>query len=392
MCKILKLNQLRDCPPAGITPLTIDCLLMIRIADVTKSLEAWAPLAYQESYDNAGLLVGSSQDSLTGVLISLDVTEDVIEEAIRKNCNLVVAHHPIIFKGLKKLNQNTYVGRTVIKAIQQNVAIYATHTNLDTVKSGVNFHIAERLGLKNVRILAPKKQLLQKLVVFVPVEDTQVVLNALTEAGAGVIGNYSGCSFRVNGTGAFTPNDQANPHIGKANQPEEVTENRVEVMFPSYMAGKVLAAMRQAHPYEEVAYYLTALENENQDVGSGAIGYLAESMDEKSFLQFLKTRMQAGCVRHTALQNKPVQKIAVCGGAGIFLIQDAIRAGADVFVTADVKYHEFFDADNRIVLADIGHYESEVFTKELIFKYLSEKFSNIAVNLSETTTNPVFYL
>jgi dinuclear metal center YbgI/SA1388 family protein len=365
---------------------------MLRITDVIKSLETWAPLAYQESYDNAGLLVGDPQEVLTGVLISLDTTEDVIDEAIRKNCNLVVAHHPIIFKGLRKINRGNYVGRTVVKAIEHNIAIYATHTNLDNVKNGVNFQIAERLGLQNVRILSPKKQLLQKLVVFVPLEDTMVLLDALTEAGAGTIGNYSGCSFRTSGTGTFTPGQMANPAIGTINQPEEVAENRVEVMFPAHLAARVLAAMRQAHPYEEVAYYLTALENENQEVGSGAVGLLPEPMEEMAFLQFLKHRMNAGCVRHTALRHRPVQKVAVCGGAGIFLIQDAIRAGADAFVTADVKYHEFFDADKRIVLADIGHYESEVFTKDLIFKYLSEKISNIAVNLSETTTNPVFYL
>ncbi len=365
---------------------------MLRIAQVIKCLESWAPLAYQESYDNAGLLVGESQTPLTGVLISLDTTEDVIAEAIRKNCNLIVAHHPIIFKGLKKINQSNYVGRAVVKAIQNNVAIYATHTNLDNVKSGVNFHIADRLGLQHVRILSPKRQLLQKLVVFVPVEDTPTLLAALHEAGAGTIGNYSGCSFRVSGTGAFTPADAAHPHIGQAGQPEEVTENRVEVLFPGPLAGQVLAAMRQAHPYEEIAYYLTSLENENQEVGSGAIGSLPEPMEETAFLHYLKATMNVGCVRYTPLCQRPVQKVAVCGGAGIFLLADAIRAGADAFVTADVKYHEFFEADKRILLADIGHYESEVFTKDLIFKYLLEKIGNIAVNLSETTTNPVFYL
>ncbi|MDJ1499900.1 Nif3-like dinuclear metal center hexameric protein [Xanthocytophaga agilis] len=365
---------------------------MTRIADVIKIMETWAPLAYQESYDNAGLLVGDAADAVKGILISLDTTEEVIDEAIAKGCNLVIAHHPIIFKGLKKINRTNYIGRTIVKAIQNNIAIYATHTNLDNVHNGVNFHIASRLGLQNIQILSPKKQTLQKLVVFVPVEDTKVLLDALSSAGAGIIGNYSGCSFRVTGTGSFTPNEIANPYIGQANQPEEVTENRIEVMFPTHLVGKVLAAMRQAHPYEEIAYYVTNLENENQEVGSGAIGTLAEPVTETAFLHFLKAKMQTGCIRYTALRDKPIQKVAVCGGAGIFLLNDALRAGADIFITSDVKYHEFFDADKRIVLADIGHYESEVFTKDLIFAHLSKKISNIAVNLSETTTNPVFYL
>jgi len=365
---------------------------MLRIADIIKHLESWAPLAYQESYDNAGLLVGEAHQPVTSVLVSLDTTEQVIDEAIRKNCNLVVAHHPIIFKGLKKINTDSYIGRAVIKAIRHKVAIYAIHTNLDNVREGVNFQIARRLGLQNVRILAPKQQLLQKLTVFVPETDTPALLEALYQAGAGMIGNYSGCSFRVAGTGTFIPGETAYPYIGQANQPEEVTENRVEVMFPIQLTSRVLAAMRQAHPYEEVAYYLTSLENENQEVGSGAIGTLPEPVPEADFLSFLKNQMQTGCIRYTALGQKPVQKVAVCGGAGIFLLHNAIRAGADVFVTADVKYHEFFDADSRIVLADIGHYESEVFTKDLIVEHLSKKSSNIAVNLSETVTNPVYYL
>jgi dinuclear metal center YbgI/SA1388 family protein len=365
---------------------------MLKIREITSYLEQWAPVNYQESYDNAGLLTGSPEWEVKGVLISLDATEVIVEEAIKQSCNLIIAHHPIVFKGLKKLTGATYVERTVLKAIKSDIAIYAIHTNLDNVKGGVNFKIAQKLGLEKVRILSPKKQLLQKLVTFIPVENTAQVLNALYEAGAGNIGNYSGCSFRTAGTGTFTPNAEANPHIGNQNKPEEVQEERVEVIMPTYLSGRVLAALRQAHPYEEVAYYLSSLENAYQDVGSGAIGELPQLMEEKAFLSYLKTQMQLNCIKYTTLRNKPVQKIAICGGAGIFLLPDAIRQNADVFITADVKYHEFFDADEKIILADIGHYESEVFTKELIHTYLSQKFTNIALILSKIITNPIFYL
>lgn len=364
----------------------------MNIQSITQYLEKLAPLAYQESYDNAGLLVGESNWEVNKVLISLDTTEEVVDEAIQNGCNLIIAHHPIIFKGLKKLNTRNYIGKAVVKAIKYDVAIYATHTNLDNVKGGVNFRIAQQVGLQNVRILAPKKQVLQKLVVFVPVEHTQTLLHALYEAGAGDIGNYSNCSFRTSGTGTFRPSNAATPHIGEANRLEEVQEERIEVIFPSYLSGKVISAMRNAHPYEEVAFYLTALENENQEVGAGAIGYLPEPMDELTFLRALKEKMQVGCVRYTPLLGKKIQKVAVCGGVGSFLIDDAIRAGADVFITADVKYHEFFNAENKLIIADIGHYESEVFTKELIHTYLSEKFPNIALILSKTVTNPINYL
>ncbi len=365
---------------------------MIRIDDITRELEKLAPPAWQESYDNAGLITGEGSWSVKGVLLCLDATEAVVEEAIRRECNLIVAHHPIIFKGLRKINSSAYAGRAVVRAIKNDVAIYAAHTNLDHVKGGVNFHIADRLGLQHVRILAPKKQLLQKLTSFVPAENTAAVLDALYGAGAGQIGNYTNCSFRTAGTGTFKPGPSANPHIGEANRQEEVSEDRIEVIFPAYLSGRIMAALRNAHPYEEVAYYLSDLQNEYQDVGAGAVGELPEPMAESDFLKLLKDRMQAGCVRYTPLRGKPVRRVAVCGGTGSFLTTDAIRSGADVFVTADVKYHEFFDADGKIVIADIGHYESEVYTKELIYTYLSGKIPNIALHLSEVATNPINYL
>ncbi|UHG92501.1 Nif3-like dinuclear metal center hexameric protein [Spirosoma oryzicola] len=362
---------------------------MPQIRQLTAYLEAFAPLSYQESYDNSGLIVGDPNAEIAGVLVTLDATEAVIDEAIAKGCNVVVAHHPIVFKGLKKINGKTYVERAVIKAIKNDVAIYAAHTNLDNVAGGVNFKIAERLKLQNVRILAPKSQVLSKLVTFVPVADTQPVLDALYAAGAGQIGDYSNCSFRVSGTGTYQPGENAQPVIGQVGEYHEEAENRIEVIMPTQQQGQLLTALRQAHPYEEVAYYLTALDNQNQEVGSGAIGDLPEALDSQTWLRYLKENMAVSLIRHTPFVDRPIRRIAVCGGVGSFLLPDAIRSGADVFVTADYKYHEFFDADGRITICDINHYESEVFTKELISQYLAKKFTTFAVILSETDTNPV---
>lgn len=364
---------------------------MITIKDISHFLESIAPLSYQEPYDNAGLIVGEPSSVVTNILVSLDCTEEVVEEAIANNCNLIVAHHPIVFKGLKKFNGRNYVERTVIKAIKNDIAIYATHTNLDHVVGGVNFMIAERLGLQHVRILAPKKDVLMKLVFFVPVENASTVIEALHRVGVGQIGNYDRCSFSVQGIGCFRPNEAANPFIGKANEVEQVNESRVEVIFPAYLEATVMRTLNDAHPYEEVAHYLTLLQNTNQEVGAGAIGLLNEALPAEEFLRYLKEKMQLSVIRHTTLCSPMVQRVAVCGGAGGFLLNDAIRQNADVFITADYKYHEFFDADGRILICDIGHYESEVFTKELLQRYLSKKFANFATILSETITNPVNY-
>ncbi len=364
---------------------------MTKIRHLAAHIEALAPLAYQESYDNVGLLVGDPNTDITGVLVTLDVTEAVVDEAIAKGCNVIVAHHPIVFKGLKKLNGKTYVERTVIKAIKNDVALYAAHTNLDNVAGGVNFKIAEKLNLKNVRILSPKTQLLTKLVTFVPVVDTQRVLDALYAAGAGQIGEYKNCSFRTSGTGTFQAGDNARPVIGEIGKYHEEAENRIEVIIPTHQQGQLLTALRQTHPYDEVPYYLTALDNLHQEVGSGAVGELPDALTGESWLAYLKEHMSLNLIRYTPLPNCPIRRIAVCGGVGSFLLPDALRAEADVFVTADYKYHEFFDAEGRIGICDIGHYESEVFTKDLIRGHLAEKFTTFAVILSVTDTNPVRY-
>jgi dinuclear metal center YbgI/SA1388 family protein len=365
---------------------------MATIKDVIHYLESFAPRQYQETYDNSGLIAGNPLAEVNAILVSLDCTEEVVEEAINTQCNLIVAHHPIVFKGLKKLTGSNYVERTIIRAIRADIAIYAIHTNLDNIHTGVNRKIAEKIGLKNLKILSPKNNVLTKLVTFIPTENTEQVLNALYVAGAGQIGNYTHCSFTIEGTGTFRPNEQATPHIGKKLEQESVREMRAEVIFPSHLEGKVVAALRKSHPYEEVAYYLTALQNENQEVGAGMIGELDKDEEPLAFLQRLKVCMDLQIIRHTKLLNKPVKKIAVCGGSGSFLLQQAIRAGAQAFVTADFKYHEFFDAEDHLIIADIGHYESEVFTKELLQEVLIKKFPTFAINFSTTVTNPISYL
>ena len=362
------------------------------INNIIESLERLAPRVYQEEYDNSGLLTGNPTEEVKGILITLDCTEDVVEEALAKSCNLIVAHHPILFKGIKKLTGQTYVERVLIKAIQNNIAIYAVHTNLDNVINGVNKKIAERIGLKNLQILLPKKNTLMKLVTFIPKEHKETVLASLHEAGAGQIGNYKNCSFTVEGEGAFLPADHANPFKGSKGVLEKTDEDRVEVIFPTFLRGKVLSALQDSHPYEEVAYYLTSLENENQEVGAGIIGELVIPEEPIAFLQRVKFNMNTACIRHTRVSSNKVIKVAVCGGAGSFLLQTAIRQGADVFISADFKYHEFFDADNKIIIADIGHYESEQYTKELLGEFLQENFPTFAIIFSNVVTNPISYL
>ncbi|WP_439882981.1 Nif3-like dinuclear metal center hexameric protein [Pontibacter sp. MBLB2868] len=365
--------------------------MITTIQEVTQLLEQLAPLSYQESYDNAGLQTGNPKAEVRGVLVSLDCTEEVVEEAIEKGCNLIVAHHPVIFKGLKALTGKTYVERTIIKAIQHNIAIYASHTNLDSVLHGVNTKIADKLGLQDQKMLVGKPRTLMQLVAFVPVPDTDNVLKALHQAGAGNIGEYNNCSFQVKGTGRFTASDKANPTLGKPGKAEQVEENRIELIFPAHLKNKVMAALVKAHPYEEVAHYLYTLENQNQEIGIGVIGNLPEHLTVQEFLKHLKNKMHPECIRHTTTDRNSIRKVAVCGGAGSFLIKDALRQGADAFVTGDVKYHEFFDAEGQLLLTDIGHYESEVFTKEIFYDTISEKFTNFAVYLSKVNTNPIRY-
>lgn len=361
------------------------------ISSIIEVLEKVAPPSLQEDYDNAGLITGEKQWECTGVLVSLDATEAIVREAIEKKCNLVVAHHPIVFRGLKKINGKNYVEKTIITAIKNDIAIYAIHTNLDNVMQGVNGKIADKLGLVNRQILAPKNGLLQKLAVFVPLADKEKVLNALFAAGAGNIGNYSECSFGTDGTGTYKAGEGAQPHLGKIGERHLEAEVKVEVIIPNWLRQDVLKALIEAHPYEEVAYDLYDLSNEYRQTGSGMLGILKKEVAEGTFLKQLKEIFGLSVIRHTGLTGKPVKKVALCGGAGSFLISAAKAAGADVYISADIKYHEFFDADGRLLLADIGHYESEQFTIDLLFDILREKFLNFAVLKTGLNTNPVHY-
>lgn len=361
------------------------------IKDIIQHLESFAPKSYQENYDNSGLIVGDKNAEVKGILVCLDSIEEVVDEAIRKNCNLIVAHHPIVFSGLKSLTGKNYVERTVIKAIKNDVAIYAIHTNLDNVRKGVNRYLADRIGLKNVQILAPKSELLQKLALFVPKTHIEEVKNALFSAGAGEIGKYKHCSFSSEGNGTFMATEGTNPYVGNVGEIHTEPEFKLEVVFPKHIQSKVVKALLEAHPYEEVAYDIYQLQNKYNEVGSGMIGEIEET-DELEFLKSLKTNLPAKSVRYTNLLGKKVKKIAICGGSGSFLLPQAIAQGADVFVTADFKYHQFFDADNQIVIADVGHFESEQTTIQLIADCINEKFPKFAVHLTETNTNPVNYL
>jgi dinuclear metal center YbgI/SA1388 family protein len=363
----------------------------MKIAEIIKVLEKTAPISLQESYDNAGLITGSQGWECTGIICSLDATEEVVMEAKQKGCNLIVAHHPIVFSGLKKITGRNYVEKTVIAAIKNDIAIYAIHTNLDNVIYGANNKIADKIGLLNRKILAPKTGQLIKMFTFVPVNEADKVRDALFEAGAGHIGNYSETSFNSQGFGTFKGNENSNPHVGQQGKRHQENELKLEVIFPSWLQFDVVTALKASHPYEEVAYDIVQLSNDYQQVGSGLVGELPEEMDETMVLHLLKTSFRLSVIKHTPLLGKKVKKIALCGGAGSFLIGKAISAGADFYVTGDIKYHEFFDANNRIVVADIGHWESEQFTMELLVELLQHNFPTFAILKTEVDTNPVQY-
>jgi len=365
--------------------------MSIKIKEITAALEDWAPLVYQESYDNSRLLFGDQNKAIDKVLVSLDVTEEIVDEAVAQGVRMIVSHHPLIFGGIKSLTGRNDAERALIKAIQNNIAIYALHTNLDNVATGVNWEIGRRLGVQNAKILAPKKGLLKKLVVFVPKADWQKLSEAMWQAGAGSIGNYDQCSFRTEGSGTFRASEESNPSIGQKGSLHQEEEYRLEVLVEQHRESAVLRAMKEAHPYEEVAYEIYAIENEHQDIGSGMVGDLEEAVDTQKYLEKIKETF-GGVVRYTKPPKGQIKRVAWCGGSGSFLLNAAKRAGADLFLSSDFKYHQFFEADNEILIADIGHFENEAFTIGLIAEYLRKKFPNFAVLLTENSTNPINYL
>ncbi len=365
--------------------------MSILIGEITSFLEEIAPLNLQEHYDNCGLITGSKSTLATGVLISLDVTENIVDEAISNKCNLVISHHPLVFSGIKKLNGKNWVERTLIKAIKNDIAVYALHTNFDNLLEGVNGMMAQKIDLSNIQVLLPKKDILKKLVCFAPASNALELRKALFDAGAGNIGNYDNCSFNTEGIGTFKANENANPYVGKKGLIHSEPEIKIETIFPSWKEHNIIAALLKSHPYEEVAYDIFPLHNTWNKIGAGLLGELKEPLGENEFLALIKEKFNCDCIRHTQFLGRKIKKVALCGGSGSFLLQDAIAHNADVFITADFKYHQFFDADNQILVLDVGHYESEQFTVELIFQKLQKKFSNFALCLSKNSTNPVYY-
>ena len=364
---------------------------MPTIQHIIDLLDEWAPPAYAEDFDNVGLLVGDASKSCTGILVSLDCIETVVEEAIDTHCNLVVCFHPIVFSGLKKITGKDYVERVVLKAIRNDVAIYALHTRLDNHPDGVNRILVNRLKIQNSRVLIPKPSGLKKLNTYVPKKNSAAVLQALHSAGAGAIGNYSECSFTLECTGQYKGNEISDPHLGKPLEKTQVDEVQIQVVFESYLNQHIQKTLLEAHPYESVAYEIYSLDNTLSTVGMGRIGKFAEPMEEGAFLTYVKQHLNVNLIKHSPFIGKKIETIAVLGGSGSFAIAHARQQKADAFITADLKYHQFYQGEKTMLLLDIGHYESEQYTKNLIFDYLTKKMPNFAIVLSSVKTNPVNY-
>jgi dinuclear metal center YbgI/SA1388 family protein len=358
-----------------------------QLADI---LEQLAPLAYAEDFDNVGFLTKHT-NNVSGILVCHDALETVLEEAIAKKCNVVVCFHPILFAKIKKITGSNYVERAIIKAIKNDIAIYAIHTALDNHQQGVNKILCDALGLLHPKILIPKENYIEKLVTYCPVAETDKLKKALFSAGAGHIGNYSECSFVSNGLSSYKGNENTNPTIGIPNIYHEEAESKIEVIYEKHLQSKIIKALHEVHIYEEVAYEIYSLQNKQQEIGLGMYGELPNAMNETDFLEMVKKKMQCGVIRHSDFLNKNIQKVAVLGGSGAFAIEAAKREGVDAFLTADLKYHDFYTAENKLLLADIGHFESERYTKNYIVGFLKEKITNFAVQLSEVNTNPVKY-
>jgi dinuclear metal center YbgI/SA1388 family protein len=361
------------------------------VNDFIEALEEFSPSYYAEDFDNTGLLVGEKTMKVNGVLITLDCLESVVDEAIAKNCNLVVSFHPIIFSGLKKLNNKTYVERVVHKAIKNDIAIFAIHTALDNISHGVNAMMCKKLGLKNTSVLIPKQKTIKKLTTYVPIANAESLRTALFDAGGGSIGNYDFCSFNLEGIGTFNGNENSNPTLGKPGETQLEKEIQINMTFSSHLEPSILKALFKNHPYEEVAYEVETLENLDQNRGIGMVGELETPLGITEALSFVKSVFKTKIIRHSELNDQPIKRIAVLGGSGAFAINNAKAAKADLFITADLKYHDFYKAENQIILADIGHYESEQYTKDLIHAFLTKKFPNFALVLSNINTNPIQY-
>ncbi|MFH1118990.1 MAG: Nif3-like dinuclear metal center hexameric protein [Bacteroidota bacterium] len=364
----------------------------MQLKNIIQAIEAIAPLPLQEAYDNAGLQTGHPDDLVTGALITLDITENVIDEAVRLGYNLIIAHHPLIFKPLRKITGNNDIERCIIKAIRHNIALYSAHTNLDNSQEGVNAELCRRLGLHRTAILSPLAGNLRKIVVFVPQNHAEEVRQAMLTTGAGQIGKYDYCSFNVSGSGTFRAPEGASPFVGNIGEIHSEPEIRIETIVPSWIESQVMSAVREVHPYEEIAWDSYALTNKAMNTGAGMIGEFENPLPESEFISLLKKALKTPFIKCSPFTGNKICKVAVCGGSGNFLIQDAIRSGADAFVTGELKYHDYFLAEGRILLVEAGHYETEQFTKELFYQIVKEKFPTFALQISTINTNPVNYL
>lgn len=364
----------------------------MKLKEIINYFEEIAPFSLQESYDNSGIQIGNPSREVKAALLCIDVTEDVVAEAVKTGSDLIISHHPLLYNGVRRLTGKTMVERVIEQSIRNDVSIISLHTNIDSVFNGVNGKICDKLGLKNRRVLSPVEGKLLKLVFFVPRSNAEDVRNAIFESGAGIIGNYDSCSFNLEGKGSFRAGENTTPHVGEKGKLHFEEEVRIETILPAHLKNNVVRSMINAHPYEEVAYDLYPLVNKWEQVGMGMTGELDEEMEEYEFLNALKAVFNAGCIKYTSLLNKKIKKVAVCGGSGSFLLNKAISSESDVFVSADFKYHQYFEAEGKILIADIGHYESEQFTKELFYENLMKKFPKFAVRLSEVNTNPINYL
>lgn len=364
----------------------------MKINEIIRLIEDVAPRALQESYDNSGLQVGDPSQECVKTLFCIDITEEVIDEAVSIGANLVISHHPLIFKGLKSITGRDYIERSVIKAIQNNICLYAAHTNLDNAWAGVNFMIANKIGLTDVEILDPKADSLIKLVTFVPVGHAELLRQALFSAGAGGIGNYDSCSYNTEGIGTFRAGNDSDPFCGEKGMLHSEAETRIEVILPSFLKNRVLQTLKEVHPYEEPACDFIPLDNLWHHAGGGIVGFLPEPMMEIDFLKKLKKDFDAGCVKHSKFLNRKISKVALCGGSASFLIPNAIATGADIYITGEIKYHDFFGNDEKILLADIGHYESEQFTIQLIADIILKKEPAFVFQFTKVNTNPINYL
>jgi dinuclear metal center YbgI/SA1388 family protein len=364
----------------------------MQLSEIITIFDHEAPPVYQEPYDNSGLAVGEPSMEITGALVCLDVTLTVLNEALAQGLNLIISHHPLIFSPVRQLVGKNNTEKILIQALRNNVAIYSAHTNMDNVPNGVNERICRKLGIAGAQILLPRSKGLFKLVTYVPESHADQVRSALFSAGAGHIGNYDSCSYNVSGNGTFKPLEGADPYVGEIGKLHFEKEIRIETVIPEHVKNQVIKALLDNHPYEEVAYDIYSLDNAWDQVGAGMIGELPEAQTEQDILNKIKQVFNCKVLRHSKLTGKPVKKVAVCGGSGSFLISSAIAAHADLFLTGEIKYHQFFEAEDRLVVADIGHYESEQFTIEIFYDILKKNLPNFAVRFSSMITSPIYYL